>query len=263
VSTVEVDVNEVDDFAPGVRTALTSPEQDPTLGFQQKVFAKPFRLVFLKSETQDLTWIEVKTLQGLKNVTERIASGELIPINAWSTLDRQLWGLLAEHIGFLRYAGPDGALNAGIQPIGPEQAQLADDMTQLFGGFEPAIQAISEMRARALAGLEDLEQPTREQNEYLKGDGVNLTPEGEDILAEMVYGEQVSGNLRVKMTAANAEVLVDETEAQDPTDYAIEEIEADNRELQTKTGPEAEAEAERVERAAEGDLEDEEVDWDR
>jgi len=243
----------VDSFAPGARAALTGGAEVGPNSFVPKIFAKPFRLVFNKTETQEITWIEVRSLGGLKTVTDRVASGKLTPINSWSTLDRQLWGFLAEHVGFLRFAGPEGALNEGIQPIGAEQAQLADDMSELFGGFEPAIKALSEMRARVCSELGDTPEPFNRDTHYLKDDGVNLTPEGEDILAEMVYGDQVKGeSLIIRKTAANAEVLLDSTPAQNPTDYAIEEIEADNKELQTTTGIDAEIEARKVEEAAEG-----------
>lgn len=233
------------------------------LAVKKKVFATPFRLVFKRTSDQALTWIEVETLNGLKNVIDRVSGGELVPVNAYATLDRQLWGLLAERVGFLRFEGPAvNGFNAGIQPLGSEQSEFAEDMSELFGGFEPAIEAISEMRKRVLEELEAPEQlgrVTSAGGSFLKSDGVNLTPEGEEELAKQVYDSHGSANVKVKMETANAEVLLQDTDVEDsPIGDAIAEIDARGRDLVTISGPDAEEQARLVERAAEGDLEDEE-----
>ena len=226
--------------------------------FTGKVFASPFRLVFKRVEDQALTWIEVKTLDGLKHVIDRISKGELVPVNAYSTLDRQLWGLLAERVGFLRFAGPViDEFNAGVQPLGTAQSELGKDMSELFGGFEPAIEAISAMRKKAIEEAKPA-GPVYE-HQFVKTDGVNLTPEGEEELAKLVYGVHGNANVKVKMETANAEVLLHDTEVTDsPIGDAVAEIDAQNRELRTVIGEEAEIQARLVERAAEGQLEDEE-----
>ena len=232
---------------PGPRGPLSySSEQFPPIG-KKKIFTKPFRLVFKRTEDQAVTWIEVKSADGLKTVIERLAKAELVPVNACATLSLQLWALLAEHIGFLRYSGPDGYLNAGIEPLGAEQADLVGDMTELFGGFDPALAALSEMRDDAVREWEKSEGPS-----ILKGDGVNLTPEGEKLLASEVYDTVGDSNVDVKMETANAEVLLQDTEA--------EEIEDEDRVLFTEELSQAVADriGEKVQRAAEGDLEDEE-----
>jgi hypothetical protein len=188
---------------------------------QRKVFATPFRLVFKNTETNAVTWIEVESLDGLKTVIERVGSGKLVPVNCVATLDRQLWGLLAEHVGFLRYAGPASDFSAGIQPAGAEVSQLADDMTTLFGGFDGALEGLSEMRNAVLKDVLPSEPVTVTSSEFVKDDGVNLTGAGEDFLAEQVYGHSGKADNRVKMNAANAEVLVAETEL-DPEESETE-----------------------------------------
>lgn len=243
--------------------------------FQKKVFAKPFRLVFTCHSNGNevvpdgqgippggsyMTWIKVKSLAGLENVASRVATGELTPVNAWATLDRQLWGLLAEHTGFLRYHGPESEGSAGIQPLGVEQAELCNDMSELFGGFEPAIAALSEMRKQIVDELEAKEPVVEEQNEYLKDDGINLTPEGEAIIAREVYGSDNSKtSLKLQMDTANAEALTLDTDIDDsPIGDAVAEFDASVKELRTVTGTEAEEQGRLVEKAADGDLEDEE-----
>ncbi|MHA2067855.1 MAG: hypothetical protein ACXABY_26120 [Candidatus Thorarchaeota archaeon] len=251
--------------SPGAIGIGISNADENLAGFPKKIFARPFRLVFTRHPQEEddtqkdsyVTWIEVKSLSGLENVAKRVSTGELTPVNAWATLDRQLWGLLAEHSGFLRYDGPTSEGSAGIQPLGVEQGQLHDDMTELFGGFEPAIAALSEMRNQI---VEDLEKtlPTDESNnsELLKDDGVNLTPAGEEIIAKEVYGED---GIKLIMETANAESLTLDTDISDsPVGDAIAEFDASVKELQTVTGDEAAEQGRLVERAAEGDLEDEE-----
>lgn len=217
----------------------------------RKVFARPFRLVFKRTEDQAVTWIEVKSVDGLKTVVDRLGKAELVPVNAHATLSLQLWGLLAEYTGFLRYAGPSDISNAGIQPLGSEQGQLLDDMSALFGGFEPAIEALSAMRGNSLRAHEDSQSsPT-----YLKDDGVNLTPEGERQLASIVYDSVGDANVTVKMESANAEVLLQDTDAETTDPICEPKLDED---LETLTGYEAEEIGRKVEQAAEGNLEDEE-----
>ena len=241
------------DRSPMSSDLFPKPEQEFT---QEKIFASPFSLVFKRTKDQALTWIKVKSLRGLKNVIDRVSKGDLVPVNAHSTLDRQLWGLLAERVGFLRFGGPHvNEFNAGIQPLGSEQSEFAEDMSELFGGFEPAIEAITEMRSRVLNELEASE-PTKVEGEgFLKEDGVNLTPEGEEELAKIVYDSHGDANVKVKMETANAEVLLQDSEPEivDP----LSEIRLDE-DLGTITGYEAEEIGRKVEKAAAGELEDEE-----
>ncbi len=246
----------LDGILPGV--VSTSPNPTASQGLSPiggiKVFSKPFDLVFMKPKLQEVTWIRVETLDGLKNVIERVATGELVPVNASSTLDRQLWGLLAEHVGFLRYKGPAGNLHDGIQPVGPEQAALVGDMTELFGGFGPAIEAISAMRTQH---IESLKAKLDGTVSAFKDDGINLTKEAEAILAKEIYDVETSSGLQIRMDAANAEVLTRETEIENsPIGDPIAEIDAELKDLKTVTGEAAAEEGRKVERAGEGDLDD-------
>ena len=246
----------IDGVPPGVITPPRNPtasQSIPPIGV--KVFSKPFDLVFLKPELQTVTWIKVETLGGLKNVTERVAKGELVPVNSWSTLDRQLWGLLAEHVGFLRYKGPAGNLHDGIQPVGPEQAALVGDMTELFGGFGPAIEAIAAMREQHIESLKA--QLADGGVSPFKEDGINLTKGAEQLLAKEIYDVETTSGLQVRMDAANAEVLTRETDIDDsPIGDPIAEIDAEFKDLKTVTGEDAAEEGRKVERAGEGDLDD-------
>ena len=247
----------LDGIPPGVISASPDPaasQETASLG-GIKVFSKPFDLVFMKPELQEATWIRVETLAGLKNVIERVATGELVPVNASSTLDRQLWGLLAEHVGFLRYKGPAGNLHDGIQPVGPEQAALVGDMSELFGGFEPAIKAIAAMREQH---IESLKAKLNEGGvSAFKDDGINLTKEAEAVLAKEIYDVHTSSGLKIRMDAANAEILTRETEIENsPIGDPIAEIDAELKDLKTVTGEDAAEEGRKVERAGEGDLDD-------
>ena len=257
----EIDV--LDQSAPTPLAPIGETKLDGFGG--RKVFTKSFRLVFRRVEDQATTWIEVESLYGLKNVISRIGDGELVPINPVATLDRQLWGLLAEHVGFLRYEGPTGYMHDGVQPVGAETAALADDLSALFGGVSDGFTALGEMRDSVVDAQKSVEAVYRHKNEYgnyLKEDGVNLTPKGEKELAGIVYDSFDSANLEIKMDTANAEVLVSETDTEDsPIGDAVAEIDAQARELKTTTGVEAADEGRKVQKAAEGDLEDnEEID---
>jgi hypothetical protein len=128
-------------------------------------------------------------------------------------------------------------------------------MSDLFGGFEPAIEAITEMRTRVLNELEPSE-PTTVGETFLKDDGVNLTPEGEAELAKIVYDSHGNANVKVKMESANAEVLTQESDPEaEPDPITAIRLEED---LETITGYEADEIGRKVEAAAEGQLEDEE-----
>ena len=64
----------------------------------QKSFAEPFRLIFEKA-TGEVSNIEVRSLGGLRTVSERLEKGELREMDRFSSLEMQLWGLLAERVG--------------------------------------------------------------------------------------------------------------------------------------------------------------------
>lgn len=176
---------------PGARSPLTT---GPDIEAPGKVFAQPFYLVFKKVSTQEVTWIKVETLGGLKNVTKQIAEGNLTPVNASATLDRQLWGLLAEYTGFLRSSKPAGHFNAGIQPLGSEFGSLGEDLTELFGGFDTALTGLNEIRRNVVGNLEGAE-PTTEFPFACHGPQVAAgaplvqgdfpTPEGEEVLEDL------------------------------------------------------------------------------
>lgn len=247
------------------------PGQDVLIA-PKKVFAKPFRLVFKKVETQEITWIEVKTLNGLKSVILRISEGELVPVNAAATLDRQLWGHLAEFMGFLRVEDSGGEFSTGIQPLGHEQAQLADDLSMIFGGVDEGLRALTEMREKATAEVISREpvEPVTDVK-FVKSDGVNLTPDGEKILSAIVEETDSSpfiGNPggasedelnRARRERDNAEVIAHRTEV-DVQEEKIKEADASYKELQTFTGPGAADVGKKIEDAARGKLDEEDED---
>lgn len=232
---------------PGPRREIsTLPGSEAPQG-KRKIFARPFRLCFLKTETQEITWVKVVTLGGLETVAQRIAEGIYTPVNAWATLDRQLWGLLAEHCGFLRYEGPGGELDAGIRPLGTGINSLTHDLSELCGGFDPAISVLAQMRETVMRDM-DARQPVdleRTEN-YVKSDGVNLTEQGEAELAKLIYGD--GQEIKSKMDADNAVVIADRTEV-DLEEAEIAEAVAESKELEERTGPEATAAGEKVEQA--------------
>lgn len=209
---------------------------------QSKVFAKPFRVIFKKTKTQQITGIEVTSLEGLKKIADKIAAGELTPIDSMSTLDRQLWGHLAEYVGFLRYDVKVGEFGSGIQPIGGPKSQLVDEMKEIFGGLDPGLEALNKMRDQLSKSRASLEPVTPEQNNnvYLKEDLVNLTPLGEAKLAE------IAGISNTEAVSDVANALVTETEP-GPTSEELEEIESMDFEPAERTGIDAELEGRRVE----------------
>jgi hypothetical protein len=157
-----------------------------------KVFAQPFRLAFKHEEDEAVaSWIEVRSLSGLRGVFEKLASGELEEINRFCTVEMQLWGHLAEHTGFLRTRGATSMLSAGIQPAGEGLAPLTEDLSELMGGDDiTALQVLDAMRANIKTRNMDTGpiEHERATYEFVKEDGVNLTEEGENALHELVYG---------------------------------------------------------------------------
>jgi hypothetical protein len=158
-----------------------------------KVFVQPFRLALKKGESDDVTWIEVRSLQGLRNIFEKIEKGTLTEIDRFSSVEMQLWGLMAEHSGFLRYQGSDSSFAAGIQPTGEQTAALADDLSIFTGGDEiAALEVLGSIQSTLRKRPFDNTPMTVEESahEFVKPDGVNLTEKGEDVLQDLVYGEQ-------------------------------------------------------------------------
>ncbi|MCI0562789.1 MAG: hypothetical protein MN733_30270 [Nitrososphaera sp.] len=209
----------------------------------KKVFAKPFRLVFKKTKTQEITGIEVSSLEGLRTITDKIAAGELTPVNSFSTLDRQLWGILAEYVGFLRYDVSHGEFGEGIQPIGAHRSQLVEEMKEFFGGLDPGLEALNAMRRQISKSLAD-KQPVDQcfhDNVFLKEDGVNLTEEGEAALADIV------GISNTEIVADVANALTAETEP-GPFDEELEVLDCSFFEPAERTGIDAELEGQRVEK---------------
>ena len=156
----------------------------------QKSFVEPFRLIFEKP-SGEVSNIEVRSLGGLRSVAERLENGELCELNRFSTLEMQLWGLLAERVGFLRRGPPQSGLAAGIMPLGEGATGFAEDMSSLFGGEVEALNALSEMKekARKAGELQNPKlrpDPTPSEHKFVKEDGVNLTPDGEIRLANLV-----------------------------------------------------------------------------
>lgn len=179
-----------------ISTRLTNEGADET-PFPKKVFAKAFRLVFKKVEDQTITWLEVKSLDGLRNVANKLAEGELVPVDAFSTLDRQLWGHLAEYAGFVKYDGPADEFSGGIQPAGAAFSDLAEDFSALFGGNDNVLTALASVRDQIMRDVEEnlpigIEEVS---HEFVRPDKVNLTPKGEEVLADLVDEEALPGIL--------------------------------------------------------------------
>ena len=164
-----------------------------TLGqfFPPKIFAQPFRLVFNRKEDGKTSWIEVRSLAGLRTVFEKLEGGELVEINRFSTVEMQLWGHMAEHVGFLRVQTNTSTLGAGIQPLGEGLAPLAEDLSALMGGDDiHALHVLdamkSTLRSRPCSDGPMVQPPLT--HEYVKPDGVNLTEQGENALLNLVHG---------------------------------------------------------------------------
>jgi hypothetical protein len=110
------------------------PQQTDTLEeIKEKKFAKPFRIVMKRVADQTVVWFEVESLLGLRKICDMVAAGNLIPVDHFATLDRQLWGHLAEHVGFLRAGPDDDMFSAGLQPLGAPFSKLASDLSTIMG----------------------------------------------------------------------------------------------------------------------------------
>ena len=175
----------------GFSTRLTDDTQSSAL--PPKIFAQPFRLALKKGSTNDVTWLEVRSLQGLRNVFEKIEQGELTEIDRFSSVEMQLWGLMAEHAGFLRVRGSVSALAAGIQPLGDQAAALAEDLAMFTGGDDiAALGVLSSMQKTLKQRPLDntpMSQP-EVTHEFVKPDGINLTENGESALVKLVFGPE-------------------------------------------------------------------------
>jgi len=171
---------------------------EPGQFLHPKIFAQPFRLAFNRAadsknpdSREQTVWIEVRTLGGLRKVSDMLQSGELVQIDPFSSMEMQLWGLLAEHCGFMRAQGNTSTLAAGIQPLGSGIATLAEDLASIMGGNdEAALQMLGAMqntlRSRPCSDGPMEQAPLT--HEFVKPDGVNLTEEGEDALLNLVHG---------------------------------------------------------------------------
>lgn len=114
----------------------------------KKVFVAPFRLA-LRRKDGETVLMRVETLAGLKKVMAAYEAGDYLPGDGGMTLDRQLWGLLAEHVGFLRTPSiSDGEMAAGLEPLG-EQGALVDDMTAIMGSVESGLDNLAVLRRLA------------------------------------------------------------------------------------------------------------------
>ena len=184
-----------------------------------KVFAKPFTLIFSDPEGRSV-WIKVSNLNGLKNVQASLLRGEIQEIPE-SPLMLQLWGLLAEHSGFMRTEMTASPAGAGIMPLGEGVAKLHDEFTDLMGGDpEEAIKQMNVMGRLAegarlihsgLTYVAGVPECNPEGPPLLKPDGVNLTEAGERRLVEMATRPLTEADWKVKKQADNAMALMDET----------------------------------------------------
>jgi hypothetical protein len=216
----------------------------------QRVFARPFRLTFEK-QSGETTMIEVKTLDGLREVISRRNEGKVFEIDGY-TLEIQLWGVLAEHCGFLRAdPGSKSALSSGVQPISEAAAALTSDLAELCGGDDAGIQMLEEMRravGRAENAVRERHDHAFKLGKFVKEDGVNLTPAGEEKLAEIV-GEPLT---EIERAAAHAEAILAITEPEELTADTLGPSEGE-----TITGEEAADAGRRVEEAGMGELREE------
>jgi hypothetical protein len=217
----------------------------------QKVFAKPFRLAF-ENRAGEKVWVEVKTLGGLKEIIRRLHEGEIFEKEGY-TLGVQLWGVVADYIGFLRVKPSESSFFGGLQPFGEGAVALSEDLTQLFGSEDTGIKALAEMRDKVRLEMESrLADPNfvPEANPLLKDDGVNLTQEGEEKLADII----ASSLTETTRQQENAEILYAQTEVEEESvDDAIAEEHAP-AEGEVVTGEIAEDVGRRVEEAGMGEL---------
>jgi hypothetical protein len=206
---------------------------------------EPFRLIFEK-QTGEVTNIEVRSLAGLRTVAERLESGEIQEMNRFSSLEMQLWGLLAERVGFLRRGPPQAGLAAGIMPLGEQATAFAEDMAPLFGDEVSALNALAEMREKAQKAGELVNpklrpKPVPSEHKFVQADGVNLTTEGEKLLAKIVGANEIdmqsdnAAQLMRKSEAGLSSEELDEIEEANKVDEAI------HGEPKPQTGPVAAA----------------------
>jgi hypothetical protein len=137
---------------------------------------------------------------------------------------------------------------------------LSEDLSHLFGDEDAGIQALEEMRAKVKAEMETrLADPNHvpEPNPLLKGDGVNLTPEGEEKLAEIAGEGALTQDARMQ---ENAEILFAQTEVEaESIDEKIAEASEDTpSEGEIITGEVAADVGRRVEEAGMGHLREDE-----
>ena len=162
--------------------------------FPPKVFAQPFRLAFKNEGCAEVaSWIEIRSLEGLRRIFDRVESGELEELGRFATVEMQLWGHLAEHSGFLRAQGNASTLSAGIQPLGEGLAPLAEDLSALMGGDDMTALAMLGDMKKTLGSRPCSDGPMEQPpvtHEFVKPDGVNLTENGEDALRDLVFGPQ-------------------------------------------------------------------------
>ena len=161
--------------------------------FPPKVFAQPIRLAFKHPEDKTQSfWIEVRSLDGLRKLFERVDSGELEELGRFASVEMQLWGHLSEHSGFLRTQSNTSTLNAGIAPLGEGIAPLAEDLSDLFGGNDMAALSVLGNMKKTLKTPPYCNDVVIERppvaNEFVKPDGVNFTEKGENILLGLVHG---------------------------------------------------------------------------
>lgn len=176
---------------------LIDASHDKTRLVPPKVFARPFRLVFKKKEDDTVTWVEVRTLDGLRRVASRLEpDGDLVETSRFATLEMQLWGHLAEHAGFMRYQATNTAVGAGLAPLGEAATALVDDLASLVGDDAAAIEALGDavsLVKRACAprggtGVSTKATPSEPKatSALLDESGVLLNPEGVEFLRGMV-----------------------------------------------------------------------------
>lgn len=205
-----------------------------------KVFVAPFRMAFQKKDEDAIVWIEVRSLEGLRAVAKRLdKDGDLEEIDRFTTMEMQLWGHVAEHTGFMRSPASPSALAAGIQPLGPEAASLAEDFSALMGGNEidglNVLTAMKETLTRRPIDLTPMPE-IEVTHEFIKEDGVNLTEKGEDALRELVLGKEDPASKEFAKATENAIQIFRETPEPTEEEREQEVREAIDCEIAHETG---------------------------
>jgi hypothetical protein len=201
--------------------------------FPPKIFAHPFRLTLENAEGAHV-FVEVRSLAGLKHVFKRIADGELFELPGIASVQMQLWGLLAEHSGFMRPEGLHGFLGAGIEPLGTEAGALSSEMSA-FDPTDDGIKLMNEVvglaqRAR-IRGPEGIglspsgsgSPPAEVENPML--DGAKLSTEGERLVEDLVAGRPVDEQLRpeTKELYRQTDMANELLKITPPADYEIDQ----------------------------------------